>query len=86
MTKEQRAKYQRSLDKMSAEQQAEFIHAVEILNRSASARKITIKGQAYYVFIFEDPEGDSVMKMKLVVGAKGWTFSPLEMPLKECLP
>ena len=52
MTEEQRAKYQRSLDKMSAEQQAEFINAVEILNRSTSIKIVTIKRQKYYVVTY----------------------------------
>ena len=85
MTEEQRAKYQRSLDKMSAEQQAEFINAVEILNRSTSIKKVTIKRQKYYVVTYVDTEGNKEKNMKMVFGAKGWTFCPAEMPIKECL-
>ena len=58
MTEEQRAKYQRSLDKMSAEQQAEFIHAVEIMNRLTSIKIVTIKRQKYYVVTYVVTEGN----------------------------
>ena len=64
MIEEQRAKYQRSLDKMSAEQQAEFIRAVEIMNRLTSIKIVTIKGQKYYVVTYVDTEGNKEKNMK----------------------
>lgn len=89
MNEEQREKYRYVLDMLSMEQQKELNYKMEILNQAIPEKRITIritiKGQTYYTFIWQDPAKESSKKLRIIVGIKGWTFSPVDRPIKKCL-
>ena len=80
MSEGQRAKYAQVLEKLDPEQQEEFIHMVRIINQSMPEKRITIKGQTYYTFIWADPIAE---KMRIIVSCKGYTINPVDKPIKE---
>ena len=86
MIEEQRAKYQFILDDLTDEQKAVLNFATGILEQSTSCRRFTIKGQTYFTLLWNGNIGGEPREMRLTVGLKGWTFCPVEMSLKECLP
>ena len=85
MKAKQEERLQLARDKLTDEQLAELDFVTELVRQSTDARRITYKGQTYYTFIYRDGGDDEQRAMRVIVGTKGWTISPADMPIKECL-
>lgn len=85
MTEKLKTEYKWILDKLSAEERAEFLFVHDILRFWTEHHEITIKGRKYLTCILEDPAEEKPVKMRFIHAGKGWMLCPADRSIRECI-